>query len=249
MNPYSAVWWSLATEAQFYLLLPVLLLGRWRAGRVALAVLFAVWVVAYVTLVRGGINLGSIGAQMALHNSVFGRGPLFLCGIAAAAVYWLWGDRIRAHLAARRWFRNGGADVLLLGVLLALGALLQWVVAIGPARQQGIVDQHWHATTGVLWACVLLLVLLAPLRTKLLFSNAILGQLGILSYSIYMIHSPLIFLGVMAVRRTWPFTFDGITPYSMAMLAALILLAIGLSALSYRVIERPFLVRKARFDT
>jgi len=122
-------------------------------------------------------------------------------------------------------------------------------VAIGAGRQAGFADQHWHASTGMLWAGVLLLVLLFPLRTKVLFSNPILGQLGVLSYSIYMVHAPLIFLGLTGARRTWPGVFDGWTPRSAALIALLVLAAIGVSALSYRLIERPFLVRKSRFDS
>ena len=249
MHPYAAVWWSLATEAQFYLVLPLLVLLRWRSGRLLLAGLLLAYAAAYVQLVRGRVNLGSIGAQLALHNSVFGRGPLFLCGIFSAALYHRFGARLQERLAASAWFRNGAADVLLLALVVAQGLLLQWVVSIGAPRQQGAADQPWHAATGLLWAGVLLLILLAPLRTKALVSNRLLRRLGILSYSIYMIHAPLLFLTLERIRGAFPGTFSGATASSGAVLAVLALGSFALSALTYRFIERPFLVRKARYDS
>jgi peptidoglycan/LPS O-acetylase OafA/YrhL len=249
MNPWGAAWWSLATEAQFYVLLPALLLARSRAGRAALGIVFAAYVAFYVALVRGHIVMGSIAAQLALHNSVLGRGPLFLWGIGAAIVWRRWGAALRARAAATRWLHAGGSDVLMLGVLLAMAAFLRWLVNIGPARQQSIVAQPWHVVNGALWAAVLLLLLLAPLRAKGVLSNRALARLGVLSYSIYLIHAPLVVLSLAAVRHAFPGTFEGWSPPTAAVLAGVLLVGLGLSSLTYRFVEMPFLVRKARFDS
>jgi peptidoglycan/LPS O-acetylase OafA/YrhL len=50
------------------------------------------------------------------------------------------------------------------------------------------------------------------------------------------------------LRLAWPDTFVGWNATTVAALAALALLCAALSALSYTVIERPFLVGKARID-
>ncbi len=250
LEPYSNVWWSLATEVQFYLLLPFLALfwrsprGRWIGG-----MLFCGYVVAYAAMVRGVLQMRSVDGEMALINSVFGRGPLFAWGVGAAALYRRFGGSIRARLARTHWLSRGGADLLLLTLILTNAVFLKWLVSIGPTRQMGYPDQPWHVVNGALWAAFILVLLLAPLRGKALFSNAVLARLGILSYSIYMIHAPFMHLSLLAVRRTWPGQFNGWSVSSALVIAALTAMCLALSALSYRFVERPFLVRKGRLDS
>lgn len=250
LDPYSGVWWSLATEAQFYLVLPLLpLVLRSRRGRWAGAAVLSAYALVYAAVVRGDLRMGSIEGQLALHNSVFGRGPLFLWGLLAAATYHRLGDRLCKRLDAVRWLRNGGADLLMLVLIVGNALFLQWLVSIGPVRQMGAADQPWHIVNGGLWAAFILLVLLAPLRTKRLFSNAALGGLGILSYSIYMIHAPFIMQSLWAIRRVWPQRFDEWSLPTAAVIAGLSVACLGLSALTYRFVERPFLLRKGRLDS
>jgi hypothetical protein len=81
-------------------------------------------------------------------------------------------------MAATGWLRRGGADAALLVIVVVMAYFLQWVVSIGTVRQLNAPDQPWHIVEGGLWSAVLLLVLLAPLWSKRLLSNAVLGQLG-----------------------------------------------------------------------
>ena len=93
---------------------------------------------------------------------------------------------------------------------------------------------------------VLLLALLAPLRSKPLWNNPWLEWFGLLSYSIYMWHVPLAWTVILGMRRaglTIPARWT-IVGLLVALLVAALCLA--LSTLTYRWIERPFLVRKAR---
>ena len=111
LAPYGAVWWSLETEVQFYLLLPLLAVFlRTPARRWAGLALLGLYTGAYVIAIRGAVTHWSLQAQLALWNSVFGRGPLFLCGIAAAAVYRRFGSAWRTALASVAAVRSGGAD-------------------------------------------------------------------------------------------------------------------------------------------
>ena len=250
LAPYNAVWWSLATEVQFYLILPLLpLFLRSRAGRRTGAVLLGAYALAYAAVIQGRLRMGSIAGQMALLDSVFGRGPLFLWGIAAAAIYHHAGDALRTRLRGSRWVRLGGADVVLLALVLGNAVFLRWLVSIGPAAQMGARNQWWHIVNGGLWTAFILLLLLAPLWTKRLFANPVLARLGILSYSIYLIHHPFMNRSLNAVRSAWPHHIDwGWKPFTYPVILALAAGCVALSALTYRFIERPFLVRKARFD-
>src|SRR5262245_11787457 len=144
---FSAVWWSLATEVQFYAVLPLLLLLRTSRGRALGAALMLAYGVAYVAMVRGRLHAGSVVGQMTLLQSVVGRGPLFLWGIFAAVVYHLWGPTLRTRLAAIGWLRLGGADLLLAAILLAEAGLLRWTVATG-TRWMSTPAQPWHIMNG-----------------------------------------------------------------------------------------------------
>jgi len=64
LRPYSDVWWSLTTEAQFYVVLPLLgILGRSTAGRRLGIAVVLVWAACYVAFLRG--VLGPLGALRA----------------------------------------------------------------------------------------------------------------------------------------------------------------------------------------
>ena len=144
--------------------------------------------------------------------------------------------------------RLGGADVSLLAAWVGLGFLLQWVVLRGYWQAEARVAHLWHLLEGGLWAVVLLLLLVAPLRTKRVFSNRVLSTIGLLSYSIYMLHLPLLSLSVAGVRRWKPAEFAGWGPPMVAVIVLTLLSCIALSAVTYRTIERPFLKRKAQID-
>ena len=105
-------------------------------------------------------------------------------------------------------------------------------------------NQWWHGAEGVGWAVVLLLLLVAPLRLAPLLSNRLLSLLGVLSYSIYLLHAPFMMILIQAFvgPRAW-------TPWAWTLVSVLSLALLGACTLTDRFIERPFLVRKARFDT
>jgi peptidoglycan/LPS O-acetylase OafA/YrhL len=244
LMPYSAVWWSLATEVQFYLVLPLLgLVLRSRSGRtIGIAVLLA-WALAYVVLASDPTLL-SPWIRFRLNLSLAGRTPAFLFGIAAAWLVLRYGERIRDAMRQKIWLRNGGADLLLFASLFALGLLLQIVTERGFIHA-AITMPPWHLVESLLWTTVVLLVVLAPLRIQSVISNRAMGILGLLSYSLYLVHEPILFLGLgPLVGRGVPLDDDLILRI-VAFLAA-IALCLGLSAVTYRLIERPFLVRKAK---
>jgi peptidoglycan/LPS O-acetylase OafA/YrhL len=238
--PYSIPWWSLSTEVQFYVLLPLLMTAL--RHRVLGSVFLLVYGLLYLTFHTGWWHMGSIDGQILLRRSIFGRGPLFLCGIAAAWVHVRYGETLRRRLAASAWVRGGGADVGLLLIYGALAYLLRWVAFWGfPDAENG--RRHmYHAIAGVLWALVVLVMLLAPLRSRRLWSNPVLGWIGILSYSLYLLHLPILHRVLQAPASSPP----GWTPTTTALVLVLLAGCLALSAVTYRLIERPFLVRKAR---
>ncbi|MBX3025268.1 acyltransferase [bacterium] len=247
MLPYSGAWWSLGTEAQFYLVLPLLpLLLATRAGRIAGVVLLLAWLAAYGAFLTRALRMDTLPGQVRLAYSLLGRAPLFLCGIAAAALYRRHGAAWRQRLAARPLLRRGGADAILLAVLLALGLLLQWVIVGTPTRAEAPPRHVWHVLEGALWASVVLLVLVAPLRSARLITNRATIWLGVLSYSVYIWHLPIQQFAFRWTRQLGiplPLAWNART---IAVAAVATAACLAVSTLTYRWIERPFLTRKER---
>ena len=238
-KPYSDVWWSLSTEWQFYLVLPLASLCLLsRRGRVLGAVLLLFYAISYALFAAKLVGPRSILTGLDLGFSLFGRAPALLCGVAAA---WIWlrhRDSIRAALHGRAWLRRGGADALLLLLLWGLGSLLALTV------RETFFDSEakfhfWHVPEALAWMAVVLWILLAPVHSAALFQNRIFRGLGVLSYSLYLVHLPILYaiqipnldlLG--AGRRGW-------TARAWLGTAAGFALSLAVSVVTYRLIERP----------
>jgi peptidoglycan/LPS O-acetylase OafA/YrhL len=245
--PWSVPWWSLATEVQFYVALPFLgwLIASPRRRQLGVLVLVA-YVVALVTFQAGVWRMQSIEGVILLQCSLFERAPVFLAGVLVAWLYDRHGAAIARAFDARRWFRRGGADVALLLVLAALGYLLRWVTFVGFPEVEGGFRNLWHTAAGAGWAAVLLLVLLAPLRTRALWTNPVLRYVGLVSYSFFLLHLPIFHFVLWELE--WPLG-HGWTVGAFALAGAVFAVSLAVSALSYRFVERPFLAWKARVRT
>lgn len=244
--PWSVVWWTLATEVQFYLLLPLvfsLLYTGW-AGRLVVLIGMLVWLYFYASIVLlHDPESGRLGYLYT--KSIFGRMPAFLCGIGAACVYlhlskqpseWL------SHWRAR-WF----AGVVAIAALVTLGLVLKTTAWIGDSTA----EQQWHihhTLEALLWAILLLLVLLVRLPGKPLLVNQPMAITGKLSYSIYLNHVPILFFLIYPLRESMGPGAYTTSMWLYAIPAAGLALSLGLGFLSYRLIERPFLSIKHRLS-
>ena len=246
LMPWSATWWSLATEAQFYLLLPLLPLAvRTRASRVVAASILIILTVLYWVFVTGIARPDSGVLTSRIAHSVFGRAPAFLLGVTVAWIYQRYGDFIRSSLENKSWLRAGGADLMLLAVLLLLGMLLRWVAHVGYAVAEfGFGNHVWHALEAFLWSSVLFLVLFAPMKAKRLLGSRPLVWVGVVSYSTYIWHYPAI-IGLVGLASRHigpvPWNYDAV---GLTLRVAIAVFILAVSGLSYRVIEAPFLRRK-----
>jgi peptidoglycan/LPS O-acetylase OafA/YrhL len=241
MFPYSDVWWSLSTEAQFYIALAFCtLMLRTKFGRQTFLVLVLLYLGSYFYMASGALS-------PKLWVNIFGRGPAFLIGAGAAWIYECFGPQIRERCTQWGLARWGGGDLILVALLCGLGYLLREVVFIGFDAAERT-WHAWHVMESLLWASIVLVTLLLPLRLGSLLTNRVMGTVGILSYSMYLFHLPILFELIYRRRVVIPEAYQGWTATSFAAVLASLALVLGASALAYLLIERPVLRRKAKIS-
>lgn len=213
-----SVLWSIPVEFKAYLLLPAVAGMVW-AGRGSPA-----WVSA-LAFALAVVLAGHIwpASDMAGNDVELGFYlPLFLLGSAAAWADWRWP---RPPAAVGRW-----AAWAVPGLLLVFLATTPWALSLWAGRDLGAGANAAHITAfGLLWAMLLLALVRAPAGVQRPFARGPLRWLGWVSFSAYLWH-----MVVLDAWRTW-FGIGG-----MAGAAGATLLVLAVSALSWRLVERPF---------
>jgi peptidoglycan/LPS O-acetylase OafA/YrhL len=212
-NDLNTVTWSLTTETHFYIALPILALvfARFGARPTVVALIF--------TTLAWRLAVGGTGGEA---EWIFGRVDQFAAGMGAAALVSDEGARASSRLF--RWLRGPMARWVLgaglAGLAVAHGALRLrakplWFLAV------------LHPLAGLLIAGLLVSILCGR-KVRILHSR-VLGWLGLVSYSLYLWHWPL--LAESTAR--W-----GAMPL---VLAGAVTAGLAAAALSYAFLERPFL--------
>ncbi|MFN8641690.1 MAG: acyltransferase [Candidatus Binatia bacterium] len=242
--PFSVPWWSLATEVQFYLVLPLIgaLVGSPRRRRLGLVALLA-WAAAYAAFITGDLHARSVAGQILLRSSVFGRSPLFLGGMLAAAIYVWRGEALRVLLSRTSWVAGVGGDLFVLACFVGLGMILQWTTFLGDMPAAG--RHTWRFGEAFCWSAIVLALILAPLRARWLLVNPVLERIGIWSYSIFLIHLPVLTtIAVLPARKPDPIVLGPVG--NAAAFVGLTVLTIAGAACTHRFIEKPFMARARR---
>lgn len=245
LNP---VYWTLPVEFDFYVLLPLLALfivpGRWLWLLGAAMAL----VIAYrYGLYRFFIHELPVSQKVWWLNQLPGRLDQFVSGMVAAWMYSTIREKGFGQSLIYRW------RVLLLLAGFGGLSLLAWFIhltqPIGAINVEGLTywGGHWslfiwHSLFGL---CIAMIVLVAALGigvTDFLLSNRLIMYLGVISYSLYLWHFPLLkwlhLARLPVLLSEWPL-LNGLLWAAVPVLVV--------SSLSYWAVERPFLrIRHSR---
>jgi peptidoglycan/LPS O-acetylase OafA/YrhL len=248
--------WSLAVEAVFYLVLPLLgglaaavaaarrVDGRNRliAALIPAAVLLAVGLSGKAVAASWIVSTGSPSAgwdgdwHSVIVRSFWGQADLFTFGIVLAVVYV---GVERGLISFPRWWRwPVSAGVLAAAVAIAIFADHGlWSAGTNP-----------YELTGALGCALLLaLVVLHPVDTDVrprplvrLLTTRLAVVVGLCSYSIFLWHEPLV-----RFLRSQGWTFPGQKGWLINLVVVMVITAVAAAA-TYRWVEQPALRRKRR---
>jgi peptidoglycan/LPS O-acetylase OafA/YrhL len=224
---FSTVWWSLSTEIQFYILMPVLCYLFWRIpSRVLGICILMALVVVYVCVVLK--VLGPSGAdgfefKYKMILSVFGQLPAFLVGAVIAF----------AHTKSQLVIPEGRANIFLMILLVCLVLVLVPPARISPERYIWV--SPWYVLPeALIWGGVMWVMLMRRAPDGNLINNRITRYFGAISFSLYLTHMPVIYLVL---------TRGNIDAPELAALLAVIL-SLVTAQLLYWTIEKPSLSLK-----
>ena len=212
--------WSLALEFQLYILFPVLVAAfrRFSSRRVLWAVL--AFCSAFRFIVARGQFVPDDNLGYVLAYSVFGRAFEFALGMLVA--------QLVARRQSERPLRLHPADYVLATAVIA--------IAVADGRHG-----HFRTLTDAMWGLLFGALLLAASRPGSLLhrmlSGRVLINLGIFSYSVYLIHLPLVIaLGAAVERRHLSNAVEVVI-----QLLFMVPLVLGLGYLFHLLFEKPFM--------
>lgn len=246
LHPFSNSWWALYTEIQFYILLPfvgsLLICNK---KKMYLVFLLIFYLVLYVVFFMKTKHVISIDLFLRLIFSFLGRGYIFIIGALSAWGYIFYGAKIRAWSSRNFFMSKGGGDFIFILCIL----LLRWLMVINAKITYWKIETDypiWHIFESLLWSAFILGLLLLPLKTKPFFSNFVLKSIGKISYSIFLLHIPIIIYGAYAISEFCKITKTP-TPSSGWVIIVIFAFSLLISAFSYKLIEKPFLEKKNKF--
>lgn len=229
--PINGVWWTLPIEFAFYLALPFLAYllrpGWWAWLLAGNLLLMGLW--------RHGVVLwmaqSTIPERVVAAYQLPGSMDMFGLGMLAAVVH-----VNRARLPDWLLPKTGSTRLAVLGLLLVVAAIY-WL------NYQG--EQYWADNPiFYLWTPALSLGIAAlmlagvagnPLVNRL-FGNRYMVFAGLISYSVYLWHLPLLaWVAAMDAPRAWPMN------RLIALFLASLPLVVAVAAVSYVLVERPFM--------
>jgi peptidoglycan/LPS O-acetylase OafA/YrhL len=233
------VYWTLPIEFGFYLLLPLLML--WATTPRKLLGLFVISTLISISYRYGAFQWaaeGTTAQKQWILNQLPGRLNQFVSGMVAAYVY------LRLTRLPNNRFNQWLSR---LGFIIGTGGILYLLYFFTGGMHRHFWQGHWslfvwYSAAGAVISLLVLGLTLNHGWISRLFGNPLMLFLGLVSYSLYLWHYPII---EGLAHTPWIKSIDG---YRLPWLGLIGMSAsILAAALSYYLVERPFLlVRKNR---
>ena len=233
--------WTLAVEAQFYLLLPLFfLLARRLSLRAALVQMLAIGAAAYVghllimtaaadTLVQQAGAHPRRGVSHVLTYSLLAHLPHFLMGMVTGGIFVARQHRTQV---VPRHFSAGRETTLWLAVFalfVILGTAVDDTLRIPYGR--------YNLPYVPVLLCLVILLTPASVSARALLDSWPLRWIGAISYGIYIYHLPVL----NAVQRYMGYGAVDAREHWFVYGAASLILTLAIAACSYWLLERPIL--------
>lgn len=230
-TPINGVWWTLPIEFSFYLVLPLFAIllrpGRWWL-LLGLG-LISMWLWRYVSI---SLLAGQpTPSKMLMAYQLPGSMDSFGLGMLGSVIYV---NRVRLGLDR---LSSVALSATVLGAIVVIICALYWM-------HYRHMDYWEHSVLFYAWTplfCLAVVVLLfagvSGCRiVNALFANRFMVFLGVISYSVYLWHYPIL---EWLMRSTLLVGFDG---YRLPLLlGTAFVLTLFAASLSYVLIERPFM--------
>ena len=207
--------WSLSLEWQFYLLAPIM-----------------VWLLMQDRY-RMATVLAIAGLALAFHGGLFGdyNLPSFLPG---AGYIFLIGIACRIHFDQLKLMPIGPEVIPILVVLAFIVPDALWLIIWGGVLIYLLRAEAWSASAAGRRIAAIM---------KGMFASSLATYLGARSYSVYMVHFPIIMAMTSLIAPRWRLDQTG---FFFALMLAVLPTTLLASELLYRLVERPMIALGAR---
>lgn len=231
--------WSLATEAKFYLLAPLIVMALMRLDQrnryafigLVMLILLSIKIMMFWLSPARTIEMFFYKVRIPFYSALDG---LF----AGVASHFLWRDE-----TIRTWLQKPfRADSLFWGSLILLLLLLGFMIPYCDFNDKGLnffSETLLFPVVAVLYSMILL-GLLSGCRGHRFFEIRILKGLALISYSLYLIHPIVLKYSLFWVFR-WAGDDSHVTEMWLMEFLLIVWVAVPLAALSYYFVERPFI--------
>lgn len=226
--------WTASVEFQFYLIAPFLFAFTARKGWPFIFLAMTLFFVLRASALTA-ISADPLEMYRVSYFTIAGRINQFMIGIGLAYAFDTGRVKFERRGAFVLWIAGTGLMATLLWVLNSNGGITQW-------RSWRIL---YPELEGGLWALVIAAYLISRPFAGTVFSR-ILESIGLVSFSLYILHYALL-------RNFWsvlyPHYLNNLSGLNGILLTSLILLIpiLGISALSYFCIERPFTDMRGKY--
>ncbi|MEI4480733.1 MULTISPECIES: acyltransferase family protein [unclassified Phyllobacterium] len=215
--------WTIGVEMVFYLIFPMLYGVTKSLPRSIVALLVSLAVAKiFVTLLP--ILVSDVKSY--LNYSVFYRLPIFMCGLVAFYVTPL----LKEHSRKQE-----------IGAILLASVPVQFF-AVTSNSVSFIDAYHWY---GIMFGCLVVGLGLCPIRFLV---NDVTEWIGKISFSVYLVHSPIIVLLFPIYKEIQNSEFSRIGGYLVAVGITLICV-LPVAALSFYLFENPINIKGKQWAT